>query len=159
MTSAGFEDFVRARGRDLWRAAWLLTGDVHKAEDLLQTALAKSYRHYKGNEKTFESYVRTTMYRTFCSWWQRKWRGEIPSSEHHEIASVDESVEVSLDLARALAELPRNHRAVLVLRYYEDRTIHEVSETLGLAEGTVKAYSHKALLALRASRYLIEEEV
>jgi RNA polymerase sigma factor (sigma-70 family) len=66
--------------------------------------------------------------------------------------------EVSIDVARALAELPRTQRAVLVLRYFEDRTISDVANLLGLAEGTVKAYTHHALKALRASGHLAEEE-
>lgn len=159
MPDAGFEAFVRARGRDLWRAAWLLTGDAHKAEDLVQAALTKTFPHYRADNVAFESYVRTTMYRTFCSWWHRKWRAEVPSAVIPEVpAREGSSSDLSIDLARALAELPRKHRAVLVLRYFEDQTIAEVAEILGLAEGTVKAYTNKALQELRVSRFLVEEE-
>ena len=156
---SGFEAFVEGRGRDLWRAAWLLTGDVHKAEDLVQTALTKSYPRYTGDDPAFEAYVRTAIYRTYCTWWQRKWRGEVPSEEMPEHGVDPGQFELSLDLARALAELPRAQRAVLVLRYFEDRTIVDVANLLGLAEGTVKAYSHHAIQALRASGHLAEEEL
>lgn len=158
MTNPGFEAFVNARGRELWRAAWLLTGDAHRAEDLVQTALTRSYPHYRGDDTVFAAYVRTTMYRTYCSWWRRKWRGEIPSEKVPETPVGETRAELSVDVARALAELPRKHRAVVVLRYFEDRPISEVARLLGLAEGTVKAYSHTALQALRESGHIVEEK-
>lgn len=69
----GIERFLADRGSGLLRGAGLLTGDDH-AEDLLQTALGKSLGRYDalGNDHKFESYLRTTMYRTFVSWWRRK---------------------------------------------------------------------------------------
>ena len=79
-TADGFESYVRRRGDALWRAAWLLTGDEGKAEDLVQTALAKTWHRFDqfDNDHHFEAYVRTTMYRTFVSWWRRaSWRHEV----------------------------------------------------------------------------------
>ena len=69
----GFDSFVTSRGGRLWRAAWYLTGDRHKAEDLVQTALTKAYGRYGalGDDEQFEAYVRTTMYRTYVKWWRR----------------------------------------------------------------------------------------
>ena len=64
---------------------------------------------------------------------------------------------VRVDVLRALAELPRTQRAVLVLRYFEDKPVAEVAEMLGLAQGTVKAYSHRALQQLRGSVHLEEQ--
>lgn len=157
MTDPGFEAFVSTRGDDLWRSAWLLTGDRHKAEDLVQTALTKTFPKYRGSDLEFEVYVRTTMYRTYCSWWRRKWRGEVPTEVLPDVAEERGQSEVSIDLARALAALPTNQRAVLVLRYYEDRSTVEAAELLGLAEGTVKAYASRALETLRKSRHLREE--
>ena len=151
----GFEAFVRRRGRDLWRSAWLLTGDGGRAEDLVQTALAKTYPRYDGNDRSFEAYVRTTIYRTFVSWWRRRWTGEVPSEHAADVGAVGEvDGGLRIDVLRALADLPRTHRAVLVLRYFEDRPIAEVAELLGLAQGTVKAYSHRALEQLRGSVHL-----
>lgn len=155
---AGFEAFVRRRGRDLWRSAWLLTGDGGRAEDLVQTALTKTFPRYDGNDRSFEAYVRTTIYRTFVSWWRRRWTGEVPSvldgSSSPHLSPVDG---VRVDVLRALAELPRTQRAVLVLRYFEDKPVAEVAEMLGLAQGTVKAYSHRALQQLRGSVHLEEQ--
>lgn len=156
MTDPGFEAFVERRGQALWRAAWLLTGDAHKAEDLVQTALTKTYTRYTDDEATFESYVRTTIYRTFVSAWRRRWNGEVPTETLPE-DGVDDSLDVRrVDVLRALGTLPKMQRAVLVLRYFEDRPIAEVAELLGLAQGTVKAYSHHALEALRGSVHLEE---
>lgn len=153
----GFESFVALRGKGLWRAAWLLTGDHHRAEDLVQTALSKCYGRYRGDDEAFEAYVRTAIYRTYCTWWRRKWRGEHPTAELPEGAATPSSTDLSLDLARALAVLPSRQRAVLVLRYFEDQSVTDVAAQLGMAEGTVKAYTHRALAALRTSGLLEEE--
>lgn len=158
MTAPGFAEFVERRGQSLWRAAWLLTGDAHKAEDLVQTALTKTYTQYSGDDVVFEAYVRTTIYRTFVSWWRRRWNGEVPSEVVPELATADATDGIRIDVLRALATLPRKERAVLVLRYFEDKPIHEVAELLGMAEGTVKAYSHRALAKLRDSNHLVEEK-
>lgn len=160
-----FEEFIAARGHELWRAAWLLTGETHRAEDLVQTALMKTYTRYDGEPKVFEAYVRTTMYRTYVSWWRRRWRGEIPTADLPEasigttrtVVGDDDVTGLSLDVARALAALPPKQRAVLVLRYFEDRTIADTARMLRLAEGTVKAYTHAGLTALRTSMHLVEE--
>lgn len=80
--AAGLSRFVTERGGDLWLSAWFLTGDAHHAEDLVQTALSKTFHRYGSfdNDRHFEAYLRTTMYRTFVSWWRRRaWRSEVPS--------------------------------------------------------------------------------
>ncbi len=76
----GFERFVTERGRILWRAAWLLTGDSQHAEDLVRTALSKCFTRYDDmdGDESFEAYVRTVTYRTFAPPWQ-EWR-LLPSS-------------------------------------------------------------------------------
>lgn len=117
----GIETFVASRGGDLLRAAWTLTGDVHHAEDLLQTALAKSLGAYDrlGNDHKFEAYLRTTMYRTYVSWWRRlSWRSEIPSELTDDGgATAGDDSELRLDVVRALTTLPRMQRAVMTMRY------------------------------------------
>ncbi|MEP6666226.1 MAG: sigma factor [Nocardioidaceae bacterium] len=76
-----FEDFVATRSGDLWRSAWLLTGDAHKAEDLLQTALLKVWRRWPSiaRDGAVEGYVRRVLVTTYTDWWRRKWTGEVPS--------------------------------------------------------------------------------
>ncbi len=153
------ESFIEARSGDLLRAAWMLTGDSHHAEDLLQTALAKSLGAYArlANDHKFEAYLRTTMYRTYISWWRRKsWRSETPSEHLPEHGGDDSTAELRLDVMRALATLPRMQRAVMTMRYVEDRSVAEVAESLGISEGTVKNYAHRGCAALRESAHLQE---
>lgn len=159
---AQFDHFVDERGGALWRAAWLLTGDAHHAEDLVQTALTKTYPKFAGfdDPRRFEAYVRTTMYRTFVSWWRRRsWRGEVPSEIRPDaVRTADDDPALRADLVRALAQLPRKQRACLVLRYFEDRPTREVAELLGMPEGTVTSHVSRGLAALRASSFLADEE-
>lgn len=164
VTTLGFERFVSDRGRRLWRAAWLLTGDSQHAEDLVQTALAKCYGRYDaiGDDEGFEAYVRTAIYRTFVSWWRRmSWRNESPAETLPETgtAGSGETSTLRLDLVRALEGLPRMQRAVLVLQYFEDRSIADIAEQLGIAPGTVKAHSSRGRAALRDSVHLADLEV
>ena len=92
----------------------------------MQTALTKTYPKFGGfdDSGSFEAYVRTTIYRTFVSWWRkRSWRSEIPTEIRPDV--VHESggdPALRTDLVRALATLPRKQRACLALRYFEDRT-------------------------------------
>ena len=73
-TEADFDGFVAARGSALWRSAWLLTGDRHRAEDLVQTALGKAWPHWGRVSRTgsFEAYVRKTMFTTYVAWYRRR---------------------------------------------------------------------------------------
>ncbi len=161
--SAGFDEFVEDRGGALWWAAWLLTGDTHHAEDLVQTALTKTYGRYGSfeNDRHFESYVRTTIYRTFVSWWRRRaWRSEVPTETQSETApTTDVDPALRQDLLRALATLPRMQRAVLVLRYFEGLPVKEVAEMLGIPVGTVTSHSSRGLKAMRLSSHLADTEV
>ncbi len=161
-TGSGFDGFVAERATSLHHAAWLLTGDAHYAEDLVQTALSKTYGRYESfdNDRHFEAYVRTTLYRTFVSWWRRlQWRSEIPSDAPPEgPATAAGDAARGADIARALAALPRIQRAALVLRYFEDRPTKEVAELLRLPEGTVTSHVSRGLAALRTSPHLAEGE-
>ena len=154
-----FDRFVAARAGRLYRAAWFLTSDPHKAEDLVQTALTKAYGRYGalGDDEQFEAYVRTTMYRTYVKWWRRRWNGELPSHDVPEVAVDPTLTPARIDLARALSELPKMQRAVLVLRFYEDRSVAETAELLGISEGAVKTHSSRGCASLRRSTHLTEE--
>lgn len=155
-----FDDFVRVRGRALWRAAYLLTGNPDSAEDLVQTALSRTFRRYDSmaNDSVFEAFVRTTMYRTFCSWWRRAWRGEVPTASLPDAEEQQPRAEISLDVLRALRDLPPRQRSILVLRFFEDKPVSEVATILGITEGTVKSASHKGCASLRGSVHLIDQE-
>lgn len=140
--AASFDAYVEARGGDLFWSAFLLTGDHQHAEDLVQTALSKTYQCFDqfDNNHHFESYVRTTMYRTFVSWWRRRsWRSEVATETTPDGGVSDQPA--NLDITRALAALPRMQRTVLVLRYFDDLPIKEVAELLRIPEGTVASHA------------------
>lgn len=155
----GFDGFVSARGSALWRSAWLLTGDRQLAEDLVQTALAKSWGAFdRVGVDRFEAYVRRVMFTTYVSWWRRKWRGERPTGDLPETAIHQPDTDSRNDLLAALASLPRGQRAVVVLRYFEDLTEAQAAGVLGISIGTVKSQCSRALTALRSSPHLRRED-
>jgi RNA polymerase sigma-70 factor (sigma-E family) len=143
-----FDAFVAASSRRLLATAYLLTGDHGRAEDLLQTALARTWLVWARVESP-EPYVRRAMVNTYASWWRRRWRDERPTDDLADRAYVEESVDQH-DLWVALRRLPRGQRAVLVLRFYEDLTEVETAQVLGCSVGTVKSQSFKALAKLRS---------
>ena len=147
-----FADFVAARSRALLRTAYALTGDYQRAEDLLQTALLKSFRRWSGLRDP-EAYLRQVMVRTYSSWWQRRWRGEIPVAALPDIAdpAVGSDLALRSSLVRALATLPPRQRAVLVLRYFEELSDREIADLLNVSTGTVKSQASRALAKLRHS--------
>ena len=147
-----FEAFVAARGPRLLATAVLITQDRALAEDLVQTALLKTWRHWPRITVSPDAYVRQTMVHTYTTWWRRKWRGEVPTEvlpvEH--AASASDAVDLRTDLRAALARLPRRQRAVVVLRFYEDLPVADVAALLGCSPGTVKSQTSKALAKLGA---------
>jgi RNA polymerase sigma-70 factor (sigma-E family) len=147
-----FADFVAARSRALLRTAYALTGDYQRAEDLLQTALLKSYRHWSGLREP-EAYLRQVMVRTYASWWQRRWRGEIPVAELPDSPDASAGADSALrdSLIVALATLPPRQRAVLVMRFFEELSDREIAELLNVSTGTVKSQASRALARLRDS--------
>ncbi|MBA2955285.1 SigE family RNA polymerase sigma factor [Nocardioides sp. MAH-18] len=147
---AMFDEFVVARSQALVRSAYLLMQDEGLAEDLVQTALTKSWFAWQRIDDP-EAYVRRVMVTTATSWWRRRWIGETPSGERlaeDAVVVADPSAE-SQDLWDAIGRLPRRQRAVVVLRYMEDRTESETAELMGCSVGTVKSQCAKALAKLR----------
>jgi RNA polymerase sigma-70 factor (sigma-E family) len=149
-----FDAFVRARTHALLRSAYLLTGDQHLAEDLVQSALAKTHLAWGRLEDTgnAEAYARRTMYHLQVSWWRRRRVAEtLPGLVPDRPGRDDPAGSVSLRLAlrAALLQLSAKQRAVLVLRFFEDRTESEVADVLGVSIGTVKSQTSKALVRLR----------
>ena len=150
-----FRDFVAARSPALLRTSYLLVGgDWALAEDLLQVALTKTYLAWNriNDRGALEGYVRTTMVTTSTSWWRRKWHGERPTAVLPDLAvSHDRSAQIDDrdELWSLVRDLPAKQRAVLVLRFYEDLSEAETARTLGIAPGTVKSTTSRALAALR----------
>jgi RNA polymerase sigma-70 factor, ECF subfamily len=148
-----FRDYVANRSGALQRTAYLLTGEWSAAEDLVQTTLMKTYLAWQrsGGLDSIEAYARRVMLNTATSWWRRRWRGERPTESLPEIAYADPADQVlERDAVWALVRrLPAGQRAVVVLRYYEDRTEAQTAELLGVSVGTVKRQASRAMDALR----------
>ncbi len=155
----GFAEFVAARSGTLLRAAWLLTGDAGRAEDLLQTALAEVWPRWgqvvEGGSP--EGYVRRVLFTTFLSWRRRRWRFEVPAAVPPDTGTDDDVAGGAAErdaVRRALARLSRQQRAVVVLRYVEDLSVAETAEILRCSEATVKVQAGRALAALRADPHV-----
>lgn len=148
---AEFVAFVHARQHRLLRAAYLVCGDHHRAEDLLQDALVKlALRWPRLRDGDPEAYLRTVMYRDAVSWWRRLRReslpGALPDPPHEDDTGF---VPDRLAFSSALARLTARQRAVLVLRYFDDLSEARTAEILGVSVGTVKSQTHTALRRLR----------
>jgi len=147
-----FTAFVATRSPALFRTAMALTGHRQQAEDLLQTVLAKAARHWpRIRHGQPEAYLRTALYRQYVSWWRRRGWRETPSETLPEVPAPDPTagVDLTIVLAAALRRLAPGHRAVLVLRYLEDRPTDEIAEILGCAPATVRSQTNRALHRLR----------
>ena len=136
---------VTTRGRALTRYGDLLTGEAHDAEDLVQDALVKVFGRRRAGLQlaVAEAYVRRTMLTLYLDGWRRRGRW----AQRRHLAAVADRAEgpegattTRLDVVTALSGLPRQQRACVVLRFYEDMTVAEIADTLGLAEGSVKRY-------------------
>ena len=154
-----FDEFVAARSTALLRTAFLLTHDHGLAEDLLQTALTKSWFVWSRISGEPEAYVRKVLVNTFATWWRRKWNGEHATAELPERGFDDaaDAVTTGHDLWAAMERLPRRQRAVVVLRYFEDLTEAQTAEVLGCTVGTVKSQASRALAKLRIDPALADE--
>ena len=152
---AEFDAFVVACSPRLLRTAYLLVGERHLAQDLVQTALAKSWFAWKRIQGNPEPYVRKVMVTTATSWWQRRWRGEVPTETIPEQGRADAATDDHVDVWRAIEHLPPRQRAVVVLRFYEDLTERQVADVLGCSVGTVKSQCAKALAKLRVDDVVV----
>ncbi|MEU8226270.1 SigE family RNA polymerase sigma factor [Kribbella sp. NPDC048915] len=147
-----FEEFARARISQLYRTAWLLAGDSHHAEDLVQETLGKLYRSWKRLQHVdnLSAYANTVLTRTYISARRRRSWSEQPIAAMPERAERPGDPELRLSLQQALAELPPLDRAVLVLRFFEDRSVEQVASDLGKNPGAIRTRTNRALTRLRA---------
>jgi RNA polymerase sigma-70 factor (sigma-E family) len=154
-SGAEFAAFVRARTPALLRTAFLLTGDQHLAEDLVQSALVRTHRAWRRIDAPdhAEAYTRRAMYHLRVSWWRRHRVPESLAADPPEPrgAGSDETarVDTRLALLAALRRLSTAQRAVLILRYFDDCSEADAAEVLGVRVGTVKSQTNKALARLR----------
>ncbi len=148
-----FHAFVVSRTPALMRFAYRLTGERHAAEDLLQSALAKTVAKWRSlQHEDPEGYVRVVMLREQISWWRRLRRyRETPLADDLELVGDDLSGQSDLRMAmrHALSRLSPAHRAVLVLRYYDDLTETQIAQALNCSVGTVRSRTHRAMARLR----------
>jgi RNA polymerase sigma-70 factor (sigma-E family) len=145
-----FDEYVTGRYAALLRSAYLLTGNHHDAEDLVQVALVKAVGVWRRIQDDPEPYVRRILVNENISRWRRH-RGRevvVETVAPDPKASVDPADD-RLDLAAALGRLTAKQRTVLVLRYYEDLTERQTAAVMGVAPGTVKSQTRDALAALR----------
>ena len=149
-----FDDFMAARWAPLYRTAYLLTGDRHDAEDLLQGALARTCVRWASirDKGAADAYVRRAMVHAASRGWRRRGRevvtDELPDPGHG--GGVDVRAD-HLALWEQVRTLPPRMRATLVLRYVEDLTEEATARELGCSVGTVKSQTHHALKRLRAA--------
>jgi RNA polymerase sigma-70 factor (sigma-E family) len=156
---ADFVDFVHARQHALQRFAYLLTSNHHTAEDLVQTALAKTYLSWDKlrDRGALDAYVRRIIVNENASMWRRAWRrnerpsDELPDSGHgdHQRSDVDP---VDRDaMWQVVQQLPTKQRAAVVLRYYEDLSEADTAAILGCSVGNVKSQTSRAIASMRAA--------
>ncbi|WP_329106514.1 SigE family RNA polymerase sigma factor [Micromonospora sp. NBC_01699] len=149
----GFRDFYLARGTRLRATAYLLCGDWHLAEDLVQAAFTKLYlawpRIYRYEH--LDQYAHRTLLNTFFSERRRSWRREDPVRELPTTtpSTTGGDTEDRLVLIKALAALPDRQRATLVLRFFEDMSVEQTADLLGISTGAVKTHTSRALATLR----------
>ena len=147
---ASFDAWVRTAQSRLVQSAFLMTGDAHHAQDLVQEALVKvASRWEKLCDQNPEGYARKILYRDHISWWRQ--RRDFPVEVLPDVPQRDASDSRVDDvvICAALARLTRKQRAVLALRYFEDMTERQTADILGVSVGTVKSQCAAALTRLR----------
>ena len=146
-----FSEYVAARRPLLYRTAYVLCGDAHRAEDLVQTVLTKLYVHWPrvSRADSVDGYVRTMLVNADIDAKRRPWRREhsgLEGFDHPAAASDSDGV---LDLREALRGLASGQRQVVVLRHLWGLSVDETAAELGISPGTVKSQTSDALRRLR----------
>ena len=152
-----FTEFVHATGPRLHRAAVLMTGDPHLAEDLVQTTYTKLFVSWRKVQRAGNpvGYARTTLTNVFLSHRRVKRNSELPSDDLPETGTRESPIE-RLDLLAALRTLPETDRAILVLRHWEGLSVAETAAEVGLSEIAVRSRASRAAARIRP---LLEESL
>jgi RNA polymerase sigma-70 factor (sigma-E family) len=148
----GFDDFVRSRSTGLLRVAYLLTGDRHSAEDLVQEVLEQMYVRWRRIRGAPEAYARRALVNRATNRWRTRGRHPEAPLAHHDVAEPDPSEDIVVRdaVVEALRGLPPRQRAAVILRYLDDLPVAEVARTLDCSEGNVKSSTSRGLERLRA---------
>lgn len=147
-----FTEYIRARSPWLCRIAYLLCGDVHRADDLAQTAAAKLYQHWHrvSGAENADAYARRVLVNVFLTERQSGWaRFTLLSRGPFEREAREPDLDVALDLRAALERLPPRQRATVILRYYCDLSVEQTAEAMGCSVGNVKSQTSRGLATLR----------
>jgi RNA polymerase sigma-70 factor (sigma-E family) len=154
-----FTSFVEGAQRGLVRFGFLLVGDQQRAEDLVQVALLKVFVRWARIADP-ASYARTVMVREASRWRRRRWTRERPDQAAGAGSAVPDpsaAIDVAQSVRDALRRLPVDQRAVLALRYLEQRSEAETASLLGIAPGTVKSRAARALATLRKASLFVDD--
>jgi RNA polymerase sigma-70 factor (sigma-E family) len=149
---AAFTEYFAARSTAMRSTAFLLCGDWHRAEDLVQIAFTKLYLHWNRvmRHEALDPYVRQVLIRAFIDDGRRaRWRREQCQAAAIEPVARPDPSDDRVVLVQALAEVPARQRAVLILRYWEDMSVDETAAALRCSPGTVKSQSARGLATLR----------
>ena len=150
-----FTAYVAGRRSHLYRTAYLLCGDPHRAEDIVQTALAKLYVAWPRASRadSVDAYVRRVIINSHLDETRRPWRRESPTEDDRldRPAPAGVTPEDSDALWTALRQLGPKQRRVVVLRHYWGLSVEETAADLGVSPGTVKSQTSAALERLRAT--------
>ncbi|PBC70567.1 RNA polymerase sigma-70 factor (sigma-E family) [Streptomyces sp. TLI_235] len=151
-----FDEFASTRARRLFQVAYLMCGDFHQAQDLVQVTFAKLFAVWGRLGRTvpdagLDAYARKVLLRTYLSQRRLRRSGEVPTGAVPELPERDggSASELRLTLLAALRQLPPRNRAAVVLRYLEDHSLESVAEILGCSVGAVKGLNTRGLAKLR----------
>ncbi len=150
---ADFVAFATEASGPLFRSAWLMSGDWHAAQDLVQETLAKMYRGWASVDQIDNplAYAHVVLSHTFLSRRRRRSSSEQPSAAVAEVGVDGPDVALRQTLVDALLTLPERDRVVLVLRYLADRSVDEVARDVGRSPAAVRVQAMRALAKLRAA--------
>ncbi len=147
-----YHEFASARAGQLFRIAYLMCGDWHEAQDLVQTTLAKLYSSWHRIQKSesVDAYARKALLHTYLSHRRLRRSGEIPVAEFAETRAPGQNTELRMVLVEALATLAPRNRAVMVLRYLDDHSVEAVAELMDTTPAAIKSICNRSLKQLRA---------
>jgi RNA polymerase sigma-70 factor (sigma-E family) len=146
-----YREFASARATQLFRLAFLMCGNWHEAEDLVQTTLASLFVAWNRvrRRNSMDTYARRVLVNAFISQRRLKRSSEMPIAQIAEVRAPAVDADLRLTLVAALRTLPPRSRAVVVLRYLEDHSIESVAELMDVTPAAVKSLNTRGLAQLR----------
>jgi RNA polymerase sigma-70 factor (sigma-E family) len=151
-TDNDFVEYVSARMPRLHRAAYLMCGEAHRADDLVQSTLVSLYIQWRTARAAtnLDGYVHRILARRFIDEKRSAWSRVLLPGRLPDVIEPDRDAYVERDaIVTALRRLPAGQRAVIVLRYYSDLSVEETARALGCSTGNVKSQCARGLVALR----------